>query len=138
MKTGCKHPTCNGGPCRRVKTEKKRTPLKRSTKRIKQVSKKQAKIILQAAKITKKDHQLYLEIWEERAHLDFETEELIMNPLTLNFHHVLEKHLYPEYRHEKWNIVLVNWETHDKIHRNIDLTPKIKAYRDELLKKYAK
>lgn len=138
MKT-CKHPTC-GATCRRVKAEKKRTPMKRT--RIKQVSKKKAKENREEAKITKLDKAMYAEIWEERAHVDFETGELIMSPATLNFHHVLPKKDepggYPQFRHEKWNVVLVSWNTHTKAERNIDLVPKIKAYRDYLLKTYVK
>jgi hypothetical protein len=83
---------------------------------------------------------MYLEIWEERQHVDFETGEIIPFPLSYNFHHVLPKKPgpggYPQFRHEKWNIVLVTWGTHSKAENNIDLVPKIKAYREQLIKTY--
>jgi hypothetical protein len=126
----CNHPTCEG-ECRR---ERKRG----RQKAIRQVSTKQAKKNKEKSKVTKEDWKVYLEIWEERAHVDFETGELILFPLSYNFHHVLPKKEgpggYPQFRHEKWNIVLVDWNTHTKAERNIDLVPRIKTYRNELLK----
>lgn len=87
--------------------------------------------------LTRKDRLLWAEIWEEREHLDFETDKPIYGePLTLYFHHILGKKKYPQFRYCKWNIVLVSWETHDKAERNLDLVPKIKQYKKELLKKY--
>lgn len=129
----CKHPTCNGGPCRRVKEKKKPKPIKKITS--KQIRKNR-----KDHEVTQEDWAMYLEIWEERPHVDFETGEIIPFPLSYNFHHVLPKKEgpggYPQFRHEKWNIVLVNWQTHSKAENNIDLCPKIKAYRDYLIKTY--
>lgn len=86
-----------------------------------------------------KDRELWTSIWEERPHIDFETDEPIYGePLTIYFHHVLPKHDgpggYPQFRYKKWNIVIVSWQTHTNAENNIDLVPKIKAYRDKLLK----
>lgn len=138
----CKHPTCKG-KCRRIKAPKKKpNQLKRTV--IKKVSTKQGKKNRQKSKLTKKDRTFFQEIWEEREHIDFETDQPIFGEVaSLYFHHVLPKrpkHLggYPEFRYKKWNIVLVSWETHTKTENNIDLTPKIKAYRDYLLKTYIK
>lgn len=141
MSKNCKHPTCEG-ICRRVKAPKKAKSAIKSTYRIKKVTKKQAKKNRSKDKIRKIDHVIYMEIWEEREHLDFETGLPILSEVSsLLFHHVLPKRPksqggYPEFRHEKWNIILVSWETHTKAENNIDLVPKIKAYRDYLLKKY--
>lgn len=80
--------------------------------------------------------EFFLEIWDEREHICFESGEPIYGqPLTLYFHHVLEKDLYPEYKFCKWNIVLVTWAVHDNIHRLSDLCPKIKEYQNQLIKK---
>lgn len=138
LNKNCSHPTCSD-TCRRVKAPKKAKPTIKRTY-IKKVSKKKAKENRQDLKITKKDKEMYAEIWEERAHVDFETGDLIMSPSTLNFHHVLPKKegAYPQFRHKKWNIVLVSWQTHTKAEANIDLVPKIKTYRDHLLKTYVK
>jgi len=112
--------------------KKKRPPIRKATP-------KTARKNRQEQKITKEDRIMYAEIWEERPHVDFETGEPIMSPSTLNFHHVLPKKEseYPEFRHCKWNVILVNWETHTKAEANAwKLIPKIKAYRDHLLKTY--
>ena len=83
-----------------------------------------------------KDWLFFLEIWNERTHICFETGEPIYGePLTLYFHHVLEKAIHKKYRYKKWNIVLVSHMTHSKCHNNIDFAPKVKAYRDKLIKK---
>lgn len=112
--------------------------VKNPKKPIRRISAKGRKNKEEKSKLTKEDHALYMEIWNEREHVDFETDEIIPFPLSYNFHHVLPKKEgpggYPQYRHCKWNIVLVGWSTHDKAERNVDLVPKIKAYRDKLLK----
>jgi hypothetical protein len=91
------------------------------------------------AEFSRRDRELWNTIWQERPHVDFETDEPIYGePLTLYFHHVLPKHDgpggYPQFRYKKWNIIIVSWDTHTKAENNIDLVPKIKAYRDKLLK----
>lgn len=143
---GCIHSQFGGKYCKYhqwCRTDLKKPKNKTNRKAIKKVSAKKAKQNREDAKVTKKDHIIYREIWEERQHIDFETEEFIpgAEPLTLYFHHVLPKRAkkdggYPEFRHCKWNIILVSWETHQKAENNIDLVPKIKEYRDELLKTY--
>jgi hypothetical protein len=149
MPKTCNYEQCSfsqfgGGFCKFhqwCRKDKKQKEVKR--KPIKKVSAKKAKQNREDAKITKRDHEVYREIWEEREHIDFETGKFIpgAEPLTLYFHHVLPKRDekdggYPQFRHCKWNIILVTWETHTKAETNIDLVPKIKAYRDELLKIY--
>lgn len=90
--------------------------------------------------LLKTDMALYMEIWQERRHEDFETGQPIKGkPVLANFHHVLEKSEnnltdYSIYRHCKWNIVIVSKDTHNQVHSNIDLCPKIKALRLQLEK----
>lgn len=128
----CKHPTC-GDVCRRIKKKKKIYVLKRTP--LQKISKKRLRKINDAKKLTVKDKMLYAEIWEEREHIDFETGLPIYGEArTLYFHHVLEKHLYPQFRYKKWNIIIISWETHDKVHRNIDLCPKINKLTNFLKK----
>lgn len=134
MKT-CKHPTC-GSKCRRVKPAKKiRQPLKRTP--IKKVSSKQQSILGERKLQSDNDKAFFSEIWEEREHVDFETNKTILGePLTLYFHHVLPKGQprYKRWRYAKWNIVIVSWETHSKTETKIESVPRIKAYRDFLIK----
>ncbi len=79
------------------------------------------------------------EIWKSTpAHQRkcFETgERLYGEALSIYFHHVLEKETWPEYRFERWNIVFVTWQVHDQAHKDLDYCPKIKEYREQLLKK---
>lgn len=130
----CKHPTCSGDTCRREKKEKKRYALKRTS--IRRMSKKRQQSLGEQRLMQEKDWEFFLEIWSERPHICYESGEPIYGePLTLYFHHVLEKDKYPKYRYKKWNIVLVSWAVHDNVHRLSDLCPKIKEYQNQLIKK---
>lgn len=131
----CRHPTCSGDTCRREKKPKKFYSLKRSSP-IRKVSKKRRQRLGEQKVEQQKDWAFFLEIWDEREHICFESGQPIYGePLTLYFHHVLEKELYPQYRYKKWNIVLVTWAVHDNVHRLAKLCPNIQAYREKLIKK---
>jgi hypothetical protein len=147
MPKQCNKPTCTynqfgGGYCRNhqyLRTDKKPKPLKKTS--IKKVSLKRKVSLKKDTEQLHRDWLFYLEIWNEREHVCFETgEPLGDEPLTLFFHHVLEKGIekYAPYRHCKWNIVLITWQTHDQVGMDIDKCPKIKAYRDLLLKRIEK
>lgn len=70
----------------------------------------------------------------ERPHVCFESGLPIHGkPLTLYFHHVLDKKSYPEYRHCKWNIVLLHWDKHTNADNKVHC-PKVEKYRKHLLK----
>lgn len=108
----------------------KKTPIRKKSE--KQRSRLGEQKLLQEA-----DWRFYLEIWDERDHICFETDQYLGNePQTLFFHHVLEKGIrrYKKYRHCKWNIVLISWQVHDQVGMDIDRCPRIKAYHDKLLK----
>ena len=137
---GCTFNQFGGKYCSRhqwCRKDKKRKPTIRT--RIKKVSTKHKKVIATRKITTNQDHVMYAEIWDERPHVCFETgESLGSEPLTLYFHHVLEKGIrrFKKYRHCKWNIVLISWQTHDQVGIDIDRCPKIKEYRDYILKTY--
>jgi len=79
------------------------------------------------------DADFYMEIWEEREHKCFETgKPLTGEPLTLYFHHLLGKAKYPQYRHEKWNIVLLHPDAHSQVETFIDKCPRVKALTEHL------
>lgn len=84
-------------------------------------------------KLVLNDMALYLEIWEERPHICFETGVHIVKPMLYNFHHVLEKENYPEYRHCKWNIIIIHEDPHTQYHSCPGKTPKIEKLRAQLL-----
>lgn len=135
----CRWPAC---PCKSTgvycsekinKAKSKPRELKRTP--IKKVSAKGKIKKIQKSMLVQTDMAFYLtEIWENRAHICFETNCIVPEPLIQNFHHVLEKGPYPQYRHKTWNILIVSWETHDKIHKNIDNTPRVKQITKELIK----
>ena len=76
----------------------------------------------------------YQEIWNERPHICYETgRKLGREPLSTFFHHLLEKVDYPQFRHEKWNIVLISPQVHDQINIiGLSLTPKVKALTEKV------
>jgi len=112
-------------------------PLKKSYKPISKLSEK-GKIAKEKKKeYTLKQWDLFLEIWNERPHVCYETcKPIYGEPLSIYFHHCLEKNPYPEFALEKWNIVIVTGDTHSQVHSNIDKTPKIKQLTQELKEKY--
>jgi hypothetical protein len=154
---GCKYNQFGGGYCKYHqcdRTDKNVSPRSKNNdstrkiwiaqqKPIRKISRKGKQRREQKAKLSEKDKLFWAAIWEEREHVDFETGEPIYGEYrTLYFHHVLPKHPgpvgYPQFRYKKWNIVIVSWDTHTKAENNIDLVPKIKAYRDKLLKNKVK
>jgi hypothetical protein len=110
----------------------KRTPLKKISNRRKEK--------LENDKVeTRTMYNFFLSIWDslrEENKKCFETGAKIYEPRSYNFHHILPKETYPEYKFSEWNIALVSWHTHDQIHKDIDLTPKVKAKYEELLEKH--
>ncbi len=122
----CSFPRCTckatGLYCAEYKAKKqpkglKRTPIAKISAKGK-VKKKLKMALVQT------DMAFYIEeIWLKRAHSCQITKEYMSEPLLQCFHHILEKEPYPEYRHKAWNILLVSWLTHDRIHRNISVIP---------------
>jgi hypothetical protein len=141
---GCNNPVFSKGYCiyhqRKTGFPLNRKPFS-TRKSIRKVSKNQWTKLTDRSQLSAKDRLLWAEIWEEREHIDFETGEPIYGePLTLYFHHILPKRKnggYPQFRYEKWNIVIVSWDTHTNCeNHNWKKVPRITAYRDELIKKY--
>ena len=76
-----------------------------------------------------KDKAFYQSIWEEMEtpRRCYETGKLLpKEPSAMMFHHILHKSLFPEFRHEKWNIVVLLPQVHSQVHLDIDRTPKVK------------
>ena|ERR1700751_5210012 len=79
------------------------------------------------------DQYFYQEIWEEREHKCFESgKPLGTSPLSLFFHHILPKAKYPQYRHSKWNIVMLHPDAHSQVEVNLDKCPRVKALTEHL------
>jgi len=52
------------------------------------------------------------------------------------YHHVLPKSVYPKYKFERWNIVILHPDVHTKVEGNLDLCPKVKQLTLKLKEKY--
>lgn len=144
MPKQCTYDSCTfnqfgGGYCRNHQWYRKDKKPKKLISRtpIRKQSKKQRSRLGEQKVLQEADWRFYLEIWDERDHVCFETDQYLgSEPQTVFFHHVLEKGIrrYKKYRHCKWNIVLISWQVHDQVGMDIDRCPRIKAYRDKLLK----
>jgi hypothetical protein len=87
-----------------------------------------------------KDKQFYEQIWKERGHICYETGKFLGEtpslPISFYMHHLLEKRNYPQYRYEKWNIVMLHPDIHQQVEINPEKCTRTKALREELLEKY--
>jgi 5-methylcytosine-specific restriction endonuclease McrA len=113
----------------------KKSPLKKISNRRRQ--KLAAQKMEEPESVTMKF--FFASVWEslrKEQRRCFESAELIYEPRTYNFHHVLPKELYPQYKYSTWNIVLLTWQKHDQVNKDIDLVPKVKARYEELLQKH--
>lgn len=70
-----------------------------------------------------RDHELFMEIWEERGGICEVTGVFLGEPLATMFHHLLPKSKYPEFRYCKWNIMLVAPDVHAQIESDISKVP---------------
>ena len=109
---------------------------------MRRVSKKQEERNKEKASETEKLHQLFKSIWDEREDESgccycFETgapmHGSIYRSNSACYDHILEKSRYSQYKFTKKNIVIVLPNIHQQKGRNIDKTPKMKEYREELL-----
>ena len=130
---GCNYPVFSKGYCK-YHTPKK--PITRISSKGK-IVKENKKILLQ------QDFAFYLNIWENNKyeyhnHWCYECGKGIIEPLLTNFHHLLYKEKYPEYRHLDKNICIICADCHNQTHSNIDKTPKIKMLTELLTKELLK
>lgn len=133
---GCTYPVFGGGMCtwhQSYRTDRKRSTLKRTP--IPQISPKKRLKIPEEKALSEKDKLFFAEIWQERPHNCFETGKYLgEEPLSLFFHHVLKRRgRYARFRWAKWNIVLLNWQSHSN-ENYMKAIPKVKEYHDYLIK----
>jgi 5-methylcytosine-specific restriction endonuclease McrA len=115
-------------PLRRGNSTLKRTPLKKFSN--KKINKKEDSE-------WSKDIEFYMTIWNKRKHICRNCNKYLgSEPLTIYFHHILEKRNYKEYRHCEWNIIVLCWSCHQNADQNkIEL---VNRYRKFLLYKIRK
>lgn len=79
----------------------------------------------------------FLQIWNKRPHRsEINNEYLGKEPLTIFFHHILPKEKYPEAWLDEENIILLTWEQHDNVERDMYRYPEINNRRELLKLKY--
>lgn len=120
---------------KRIPLRRSQQPLRRSP--LKRVSDAKRENRATEVEEQQRDEKVYREIWEERPHICYETLLPLWGEMSKIYaHHVLPKHLYPEYRHEKWNIVLVSRQVHEQLEFSPKEGTRIKALYEELLQKH--
>lgn len=88
------------------------------------------------AELQEKDDNFYLSIWLTRPHFcQCGCNQVIPEMTRNNFHHLLEKDPFPEFRHEDWNIYLVTTDCHNTYHSNHDNRPVLKEARQSHIRR---
>jgi len=106
---------------------------------IPKVSAKRKLQIVEDKILFEQDKDFYKEIWAASKHACQSCGvKLPKEPLTLFFHHLLPKSIYPQFRHEPSNIAILCFECHSKCETNIDFAPKIKMIKDRVSKELLK
>lgn len=125
----CKYPVFSKNLCLNHWKKQYGKPIKKIT--IKEKEKKKNKI-----EYTKKQFDLFLEIWNEREHKSEISGIPLKEPLSIYFHHILPKRKYKKAALDKNNIILLTWDEHDNVEKNPLKYDKINKMREELLKIY--
>jgi hypothetical protein len=127
---------------------KRRTPLKRSTTPLRRTPLKPSSGSLRrgvpsSSQEEKRDMRaFFLQIWDERQDEQgycycFETGTPMhrsrYRELSTVYDHVLEKHHWSEYAFCPKNIIIILPEVHFQKGDNMDFTPNVKTYRNELI-----
>lgn len=112
----------------------KREPKKQ--KPIARVSEKRKAEIAEEKKLTALDKLFYLEVWTASPHVCQCGcgKSLGREPLTLFFHHLLPKAIYPQFRHTPENIMLLSPDCHSAVESNLDNRPRVRQRREEVYK----
>lgn len=81
--------------------------------------------------------EFFLQIWKKRPHKsEISGESLGEEPLTIFFHHILPKEKYPEACFDEDNIIILSWQEHDTVERDMYRYPEINKRRELLKIKY--
>lgn len=80
---------------------------------------------------------LFLHIWNKRSHVSEVSGSRLGNePLTIFFHHILPKEKYPQAALDEDNIILLTFEEHDNVERDIYRYEEVNSRRNLLKLKY--
>jgi 5-methylcytosine-specific restriction endonuclease McrA len=107
-------------------------PKERKYYTISKVSEKRKKKIAEDRVILDKDEEMRIVIWAASAHVCQNCGVHLGNKFKKwNFHHLLPKAKYPQFRHTPEVIILLCLTCHSQAETNIDFAPKIKARTQE-------
>jgi hypothetical protein len=114
-------------------------------KAIKKVSEKGKFKLVLKKELLNEDKLFYLRVWNERSWLNSYGERtkkcencsklLEQEPNLMNFHHILEKRNYPQFRHVEENIAILCPGCHNSYESNPDNIPWLFKMKETLLKK---
>lgn len=105
---------------------------KKMPKPIARVSEKAKAKAGEDKKLFAEDKEFYLEIWVASPHVcQCCGNKLGKEPLTLFFHHLLPKAVYPQFRHTPENIMILCPDCHTQAEVDLDKVPKVRIRTNE-------
>lgn len=82
-------------------------------------------------------HEIFMQIWKKKPHKsEISGTSLGSEALSTYFHHILPKSKYPEACLDEENIILLTWEEHDQVERDVTRYEEVNKRREQLKKKY--
>jgi len=131
---GCNYPCWSKGLC---KSHAPKKPLKKSFKPINKITERQKEKNVIKKELTIQQFEMFREIYKEHpTKRCYECNCKVDGASSVQFHHILFKSTYPQYRLEKWNIVLLCETHHNQVHTDITKTPKVNALSKEIKQKH--
>jgi len=131
---GCNYPIWSKNLC---KSHAPKKPLKKSFKPINKITEKQKEKNVIKKELTIQQFEMFREIYKEHpTKRCYECNCKVDGASSVQFHHILFKSAYPQYRLEKWNIVLLCETHHNQVHTDVTKTPKVNALTKEIKEKH--
>lgn len=131
---GCNYPVWSKNLC---KSHAPKKPLKKSFKPINKITEKQKEKNVIKKGLTIQQFEMFREIYKEHpTKRCYECNCKVDGASSVQFHHILFKSAYPQYRLEKWNIVLLCETHHNQVHTDVTKTPKVNALTKEIKQKH--
>lgn len=131
---GCNYPCWSKGLC---KSHAPKKPLKKSFKLINKITERQKEKNVIKKELTIQQFEMFREIYKEHpTKRCYECNCKVDGASSVQFHHILFKSAYPQYRLEKWNIVLLCETHHNQVHTDVTKTPKVNALTKEIKQKH--
>lgn len=133
---GCKNPVWSGGLCQ---NHIGRKPLKKYHKMpmVRQFSSKEKAKAIEKLERVYKQKTFFVDIWNKRKHVSEVSGTWLGNePRTIYFHHILPKSKFKQGEFDEENIILLTWEEHDLVEKDMFKYEEVNKRRERLLKKY--